>query len=84
MFMFLLRPSLVVVHPKQKMNFFGYRILIGYLIDPKIAINQASVFGYRFRIGLQQKKGVHFLMKSPSENGSRICFYTCHGRQQAW
>ena len=48
-----------------------------------MAIFQASNIRYRFRIGLQQKKGVHFLMKCPSENGIRIWFYTCHGQRWA-
>ena len=49
------------------MNIFGSQILFG-LKDPKMVIFQASIFGYRFRVGLQQQKGVHFRMKSPSEN----------------
>ena len=61
------------------MNVFGLQILLGYLIHPKMAIFQAYIFGYRYQIGLlQQKKGVNFLMKSPSENGIRIWFHTYH------
>ena len=42
---------------------------------------RGSIFGYRFRVGLPQKKGFHD--KPPSEFGLRVWFYTCHRRQQA-
>ena len=45
-------------------------------------IFQASIFGHRFRVGLQQKNGVHFRMKAiyedvlilKTENGSFSTF----------
>ena len=79
-----MRPYLVIVYPKQKHNVFGSQTLSGYLVNPKMAIFQASIFGYSVRIGLQQMKAVHFRMRSPSENSVRIWVYACHGKQQAW
>ena len=32
----------------------------GYLVGSKVVICQASIFGYHFPVGLQQKKGVPF------------------------
>ena len=66
-------PSLIVAYPEQKMNVFRSQILFGFLTDPKMMIVQASFFGYRFLVGLRQKKGVHFRMK-PSETASGLGF----------
>ena len=55
-----LRLSLIIAYPKQKLNVSGSQILLGYLIGPKMATFQASIFGYRFRMGLQQKGGSIF------------------------
>ena len=59
-----------------KMNVFGSQNRSVHLIDRALIDFQASIFGCRFRVGLQQKKGVHFRMKSLPENGFRIWFYT--------
>ena len=58
------------------MNVFGSQILFGYLIDPKMAIFRLPFSDIAFGSASSRKKGVHFLMKSTSENGVRIWFYT--------
>ena len=52
--------GLIIAYPKQKMNVFGSQILFGSLIDPEMVIFHASIFGYCFRVGPQQKKGSIF------------------------
>ena len=47
------------------MNVFGSQNLFGHLIDPKMVIFRAFVFRYRFRVGLQQKKGGLFSDEIP-------------------
>ena len=52
---------LLIAYRKQKMNVFRIANPVWlYLIDPKMAIFQASIFGYRFRTGLQKKRGSIF------------------------
>ena len=49
------RPSLIIVFPDPKMNVSGSKKKRAYLIEPKLAIFQASIFGIFFR-----PENVHF------------------------
>ena len=56
----IIRPSLITPFLDPTMNVFRSQILFGYLMDLKMVIFQACIFRYRFRVGLQQKKGSIF------------------------
>ena len=52
----------------------GSQNLFVYLIDPKMVIIQASIFGYRFPVGLQQEQRAHFRMKPHPKTASGFGF----------